>query len=54
VQILSLDLDPDPGLDPSQHSSKRLDPDSHIMNADPDPLDTRFTTTLNKFIPTYP
>jgi hypothetical protein len=29
----SLDLDPDPELDP--HSSKRLDPDPHIMNADP-------------------
>jgi hypothetical protein len=31
----SLDLDPDPQLDPDPHSSKRLDPDSHIMYADP-------------------
>jgi hypothetical protein len=32
---IGLDLDSDPELDPDQHSSKSLDPDPHIMNADP-------------------
>jgi hypothetical protein len=32
---LSLDLDPDPELDPDLHSSIRLDQDPHIMIADP-------------------
>jgi hypothetical protein len=31
----SLDLDLDPQLDPNLHSSERLDPDPHIMYADP-------------------
>jgi hypothetical protein len=32
--ILGLNLDPDPELDPDLHSSKSLDLDPHIMNAD--------------------
>jgi hypothetical protein len=31
----SLDLDPDPQLDPDPHLSKRLDPDPHVMYAHP-------------------
>jgi hypothetical protein len=31
----SLDLDPDPELDPDMHSSKRLDSDPHKKYADP-------------------
>jgi hypothetical protein len=33
--IFSLNLGPDPELDPDPHSSKRLDPDPNIMYADP-------------------
>jgi hypothetical protein len=35
--ILGLNLDPDPELDSDQdlHWSESLDPDPHIMNADP-------------------
>ena len=32
---LDLDLDPDP--DPDLHSEKLLDPDPHMVNADPQP-----------------
>jgi hypothetical protein len=37
LPTFSLDLDPDPELDPDLHASKRLDPDpdSHTMYADP-------------------
>jgi hypothetical protein len=35
VLTFSLDLDLDPELDPDPLSSKRLDPDPHIMYEDP-------------------
>jgi hypothetical protein len=32
--LLAISLDSDPELDPDTHSSKRLGPNPHIMNAD--------------------